>query len=146
MKNYLLILNGWKATPAIFNSKEAANAAAEKTKARSRRVYKCDVVDESTLQHYVETVFGNEYYAAYDVFDGVWYVHERAPYDNCACDWCSLGGSFCEYCDKYGEDPYENCGKTIDFALFLEWVDEGGTIFNWESFLDWVDEGGRAEQ
>lgn len=128
MKKYLLIMNGCKATPAVFETNEAANAAAEKTKARFRRVYKCVVVDESLLQHYIEEVYGDAYYTTYDVFDAVWYIHERAPYDNCACDWCSLGGRFCEYCDKYGEDPYENCGTEIDFELFLEWLDKGGAL------------------
>lgn len=126
MKRYLIVMNGWKATPAMFETRKAAKNEVEKIKARYRRVYKCAVVDESLLQKYVEAVFGDEYYAEYDIFEDVWYVHERAPHDNCARHWCSLGGKFCEYCNKYGEDPYENCGKEVYFNMFFDWLDKGG--------------------
>lgn len=124
----LIIMNRAKATPAVFDTVESADAAVKKTMVAFRRVRECRVVDERLLQHYVEEVFGDEYYTTYEIYDGIWYVHERAPYDTAACDWCSLGGRFCEYCDTYGEDPYENCGTEIDFALFLEWLDKGGAL------------------
>lgn len=123
--NLLLIFNGWKATPSIFGSVAAACDAGCKTKAHFKRAYKYVAVHETTLQHYVEDAYGDEHYAAYDVFDGVWYVHERAPYDT-ACDWCSIGGKFCDYCEQYGEDPYDNCGEAVDFEVFLNWLGNGG--------------------
>lgn len=126
MKKYLIVMNGWKATPDMFETREAAEVAAKKIKTRFRRVYKCVAIDEGILQQYVEDVFGDTYYTTYDVFTGAWYIHERAPHETAACDWCSLGGKFCEYCTKYREDPYENCGKEISFNMFFDWFEKGG--------------------
>ena len=122
----MIIMNRTKATPAMFATQEEASVAVANIMTGSRAVRECRVTNTLVLNDYVEEVFGEEYYAVYEPYTGEWYVHEAAPYDTAVCDWCSVGGKFCEYCTKYGEDPYENCGTAIDFELFLDWLDKGG--------------------
>lgn len=116
----ILIMNG-KATPAIFRNYKDAYVFAKR---KGRYDYR--TIDERTLQNYVDETYGGEHYAAYEPFEGAWYVHERAPYDTAACDWCSVGGKFCEDCFKYDEDFYECCGEPVDWDNFFNWFKKGG--------------------
>lgn len=125
MKRYFIVMNRVKARLAVFDTIEVADAAT-KTLVTFRNVTECRVVEEHFLQDFVQEVYGDEYYGVYDVYDATWYVHERAPYDTAACDWCSLGGRFCEECNRTGEDPFEQCGEQVDMLAFCEWLDKGG--------------------
>lgn len=117
----ILIMNNGKATPAIFKKHKAAYKAA---------IRKCEhvfrIIDERILQDYVNEIYGDDYYAAYEPFEGAWYVHKRAPYDTSDCDWCSVGGNFCDYCFRYGEDFYECCGEPVNWENFFNWFEKGG--------------------
>ena len=117
----ILLMNDAKATPAIFKNYKAAHDAAIRKVVHEHRV-----IDERILQYYVEEVYGDDYYAAYEPFEGVWYVHERAPYGTVVCDWCTVGGKFCEDCLKYDEDFYESCGDPVDWDNFFNWFEKGG--------------------
>lgn len=65
------------------------------------------------LKKYVAEKYGEDFYPVYDEYTKKWYVHEVAPYDTVACDWCSIGGCFCEQCSNHNLDPYEQCGEVL---------------------------------
>lgn len=66
-----------------------------------------------TLKKYVIEKYGDDFYPVYDEYTKKWYIHEVAPYDTAACDWCSVGWCFCELCCNHSLDPYKQCGEVL---------------------------------
>lgn len=65
------------------------------------------------LKKYVAEKYGEDFYPVYDEYTKkMVYSRSRTVY-TAACDWCSIGGCFCEQCFNHSLDPYEQCGEVL---------------------------------